>query len=155
MPGLFVFDRSWMFPCSADELWAALERVDDYTSWWPWLKRFDARPRALQAGARARCVAKPPVVPVAMRFRIDIVEVVPGRRISTTVDGDLVGTASLQLTPLDDDNCYGRARWDVDLLHRALGPLANLTRALAPRGQEWVVSTSLEHFRRGVFGDHG
>lgn len=153
MPGLFVFDRSWLFPFAAEDLWARLEQVEEYRTWWPWLKRFDARPPALRPGAHARCVAKPPVMPVAMRFTIDIVDVVPARLLAITVDGDLVGSASLVLTPLDGTATYGRVRWDVDLLHRALGPLSRFTRALAPRGQEWVVSTSLEHFRRGALGE--
>ncbi|MDQ3757816.1 MAG: SRPBCC family protein [Actinomycetota bacterium] len=153
MGDLFELDRTWSFPCSAEALWATLERVDLYTSWWPWLKRFDAHPPSLRRGATARCVAKPAVVPIAMRFRIDIVDVVPARLLAIEVHGDLLGTASLHLTPVDDAHADVRVAWNVDLQHRSLGPLARLAGALAPRGQEWVVRTSMKHFRRGALGD--
>ena len=38
----FRFDRIWTFPVPPAELWAVLERTDDYVSWWSWLREFDA-----------------------------------------------------------------------------------------------------------------
>ena len=35
MAATFRFDRRWPFPCSAEALWALLERVDEYPCWWP------------------------------------------------------------------------------------------------------------------------
>ena len=34
-------DRRYAFAASADEVWSALTRVDQYATWWPWLVQFD------------------------------------------------------------------------------------------------------------------
>jgi hypothetical protein len=151
MAATFRFDRRWSFPCSAEDLWAVLERVEDYPSWWPWLRRFDLDPARLEAGARARCVVTAPVTPFSLRLAVDLVDVVPGRSVEAAVRGNLVGRGSLLVTPLDGTTCTARLRWDVEVAHRALGPLARAARPLAARGQDWVVATGVRRFRRRHF----
>lgn len=151
MAATFRFEREWPFPCSAAELWAVLERVEEYASWWPWLRRFDLDPPGLQAGARARCVLAAPVTPFSLRLDVELTDVVPGRSAEAVVTGNLVGQGALVITPADADHCSACLRWDVQVVHPALGPLAHLARPVAARGQEWVVATGVDRFRRRHF----
>ena len=36
-------DRTYHLPGRADDVWRRLARIEDYRSWWPWLRRFEAR----------------------------------------------------------------------------------------------------------------
>jgi hypothetical protein len=151
MAATFRFDREWPFPCSADHLWALLERVDEYPVWWPWLRRFDLDPPRLERGACARCVVAAPVTPFLLRLDVEVTDVVPGRSAEATVRGNLVGRAALHVDPVDADRCTARLHWDVAVVHPALGPAARLARPLAARGQAWVVGTGVDRFRRRHF----
>src|SRR5689334_17247421 len=65
-------ERRFRFDATPTALWAALDSVDDYSRWWPWLHHFDAR--ALAAGEEWRCTVKPPL-PYVVRFTIRLDEV--------------------------------------------------------------------------------
>ena len=54
-------------------VWRALEGVEDYQRWWPWLRRFDAGP--LVTGEHWTCAARPPV-PYVVRFHLALDDVV-------------------------------------------------------------------------------
>ena len=94
----FRFDRSWHFGLSPQELWATLSRTEQYRSWWPWLREFDAQDDgdALRTGAVARVVIQAPL-PYQLRCTIRVVDAEPDRRLVTVVDGDLSGPARLEL----------------------------------------------------------
>lgn len=151
MAATFRFDRRWSFPCSAEHLWAVLERVDEYPCWWPWLRRLDLDPPRLESGARARCVVTAPVTPFSLRLAVELVDVVPARSIDAAVTGNLFGRGTLTIVPGGEDACTARLHWDVKVVHRALGPLALAARPLATRGQDWVVATGVRRFRRHHF----
>lgn len=79
-----------------DVVWRALEQVDRYRAWWPWLRAFDGR--SLATGQRWSCSVQPPL-PYRVRFTIDLVEVVAASHVRATVGGDVAGVARLDLVP--------------------------------------------------------
>src|SRR5215207_4225533 len=48
-----VSDRRYRFAVDREELWSALTRVQDYQSWWPWLRHFDGRAVVVRGAAAA------------------------------------------------------------------------------------------------------
>jgi hypothetical protein len=136
-------DRRHEFELAPDDLWAAIEDVDSYRSWWPWLRRLEAD-GGVEAGAEWRCTVQPPL-PYALRFRLRIVSVDVGSAVAAELDGDVQGTASFELRPAG-------AGTEVHLLS-ALEPgnrwLRAVTRWAAPvakYGHDWVLDTAVRQF---------
>src|SRR3546814_954472 len=80
--------------CSSDldhpapVVWEAATNIDCYTSWWPWLRGFEAT--AFATGAVWHAVAKPPL-PYRVRLVITLQDVVPCRFVRAAVAGDVRG----------------------------------------------------------------
>ena len=144
----FEFDREWNFPVSRDEFWATILRVDDYTSWWRWLRRFDAD--GLYAGAHADCTIQAPL-PFALSFAIDVEDVIEGDRVDTWISGDLEGPARLELRTLPE-GCAARLVWTLDLHHRLVLPLAVVARPALVWSHDQVVKVGLSAFERNALG---
>src|SRR5690606_25823081 len=102
-------DRRYTFDADREVVWAALTRVDEYRSWWPWLRRFDGT--SFTVGERWRCAVKSPL-PYTMRFEIHLTEVIDGERAGAELTGDLDGWAELDLTD-DGDGCRLRLVSDL------------------------------------------
>lgn len=126
-----------------DEVWDAMGRTDDFRSWWPWLRRFDAE--GLAEGAEWRCTVQPPL-PYSLRFVIDIDEVVAGERVSARVHGDIDGTADLSLSPVDE-GCAIRLTSELEPSNRALKVVSTIAPRMARFGHDWVMRTGLDQFR--------
>ena len=144
---MFRFDRTWRFPLASDHLWAVIDRTADYPRWWPWLRRFDVSSPSLVPGAVAACAISAPVVPFGIHFSVEVLDVVPGRRVDTAVRGDLAGGAHLELAPTAGGTAM-RLHWALDFCHPLFGPAARAVGPLAQRGQDWVVATGVAQFRR-------
>ena len=141
-------DREYRFDASPAAVWEALGRVDDYRTWWPWLRRFDAD--GLATGARWTCTIRPPL-PYALRLVVGIDDVEPPERITATVTGDIQGDASVDLAP-DGDGCVVRLRSSLAPAGQPLRAVARLTPWLARFGHDWVLDTGLRQFRRRALG---
>lgn len=148
---MFRFDRTWRFPVPPDRLWAVLERTGDYPRWWPWLRRFDVHPPAVVPGTVAACAIAAPVVPFAVHFSVEVLDVRPAEHVDVAVRGDLAGGAHLALTPAEGDATDLRLCWALDFCHPLFGPAARAVQPLAQRGQDWVVATGVAQFRRRAF----
>lgn len=135
-------DRRYAFAVSPAELWPALTRVEDYRTWWPWLRGFDAT--AFDAGEQWECVVQPPL-PYSLRFRITLDEVVPAAVVVATVDGDITGSARLDITPTDEGS---EVRLVSQLAPRSpiLRVIAGAARPIAQFGHDWVLDTGLRQF---------
>jgi uncharacterized protein YndB with AHSA1/START domain len=140
-------DRRFAFPVGTEELWAALTRVDDYRAWWPWLRRFDAA--GFAAGERWRCVVQPPM-PYVLRFGISLDEVEAGSHATATIDGDIVGTARLDLLPTVD-GCEARLVSHLAPSNAVLRAAAVVARPLVRFGHDWVLDTGLRQFASRAF----
>ena len=145
MAAPFSLDRTWRFDVSVRELWDVLSRTDDYPRWWTWLHRFDAD--ALVEGTTARCLVRAPV-PWSFAFDLDVVRVVPAQLVEVRVSGAMSGDARLDLTPVGDGACDARIMWRLDMRDRVLRTAATFARPLLDWGQQWVVDTGVNQFRR-------
>ena len=136
-------DRRYRFPVQPEALWPVLTRVEDYRSWWPWLRGFDGA--GFEPGAAWTCVVQPPL-PYSLRFRIVLDEIDPCRLATASVDGDIVGDARLELTATDSGS-------EVHLTsslapeNRLLRAIARVARPVAQLGHDWVIDTGLRQFR--------
>jgi len=136
-------DQRHDLPVSPDELWQAMEQVEDYPTWWPWLRHFDAG--GLRAGTTWSAVVQPPL-PYRLRFDLHLVEVQVPRLVTADVTGDIVGTAHLEITRIDTGS-------ELHLVSE-LAPASSVLRAVAQVaapvarfGHEWVLDTGLRQFR--------
>ena len=129
-------------------VWAAINRVDAYESWWPWLRRFEAE--GLHAGARWACTIRPPL-PYVMRFTVGIDHVDPDCRIEATVTGDVRGSAAVTLMP-DGDATVVELRSVLTPEGRTLRFVSALAPRLARLGHDRVLATGLRQFRRHALG---
>lgn len=139
-------DRRFRFRGDAERVWIALGATDQYRRWWPWLRRFEAR--GLVTGDSWRCEVKPPL-PYALRFTVDLDEVVAPRSIAATIAGDIGGTARLVLAQ-HDDVCEIRLTSELAPRSRTFGVLAALARPLVQRGHDWVLDTGAAQFAAAV-----
>jgi hypothetical protein len=136
-------DRRYRFPVPACELWSAMADVEEYRRWWPWLRSFDGR--GLVAGDRWHCVVQPPL-PYAVRFTVAIDEVVEAERVTATVEGDVVGTASIEIRE-DGEGCEARLASALAPNGRALRVLATVARPVVRFGHDWVLDAGAREFR--------
>ena len=140
----FFLDRSWRFDVSAGELWSVLSRTDDFPRWWTWLHRFESD--GLVEGTTARCLVRAPV-PYSFAFELDVLRVVPERLVETRVHGGMEGDARLEIVP-DGPACDARVSWELDMRDRLLRNAAVFARPLLVWGQQWIVDTGVNQFRR-------
>ena len=135
-------DRRYEFAVETGELWRALIRTEDYQDWWPWLRVFEAT--SFSPGQRWVCVVQPPL-PYTVRFGLVLGQVVEGRLVTASVDGDIVGDARLDITPTTGGS-------ELRLVSRLapsntlLRTVARIARPLAVFGHDWVLDTGLRQF---------
>jgi uncharacterized protein YndB with AHSA1/START domain len=139
-------DHRFAFAADPVTVWRAMAAVDQYRSWWPWLRRFEAT--ELRAGERWRCEVRPPL-PYTVRFVVVLEEVEAPHRIRSSVEGDIVGRADLAL---EEQGAGSELRLQSALepanaLLRRLGLLA---RPLAQYGHDWVITTGARQFERAA-----
>ena len=152
MSAPFRFDRIWTFPVPPVELWAVLERTDDYVSWWSWLRAFEAD--GLHAGTRARCTIQSPL-PYALHCDIHVLAVEPEVSIATQIGGDLRGPARLDVAPAEAGST-ARLSWSLELGHPVLARLARFGRPVMSWAHDVVVGMGVDQFRRHALADgHG
>ncbi len=148
----FVFDRTFEFPVSRDELWKVLDRPADYPGWWTWLRRFDldGGDGGIGEGAVAACTVQGPL-PYALRFDVELAEVVPGELVTAEVTGDIEGPARLEL---DDalGGCTARLLWRVQVRNSGLRAASVVGRPLMQWGHDVVVARGVAQFRRKALG---
>ena len=140
-------DRRYPFDHERAGVWQALSRVDDYPTWWPWLKEFDGV--RLAAGERWRCAVRPQL-PYTLRFVIELTEVADTEHACARLEGDIRGWARITLTD------YGRGSEvrlvsDLDATGGLAGLIDRLVHPLAAAGHDWVLDNGIRQFRRRAF----
>ena len=139
---LVTSDRRYRFPVGPDALWDAFHRVDDYQTWWPWLRRFEPGP--FEPGARWACSVQPPL-PYSVRFDLVLTEVVEGRSVRALVDGDLTGHAGLEIAAEDSGSTLHLTS-DLAPNNAFLQLVARVARPVATFGHDWVLDTGFRQF---------
>jgi hypothetical protein len=149
----FVFDRTFTFPATGDELWSVVSDIRRFPEWWGWLRTFEVDSPAssqghvpegqltegqLTEGTVAECVIRPPL-PYAVRVVITVTRVVPGRVVEASVSGDLEGPARLEV-----EGPTARLAWELDVRRPLLRRAARLARPALVWGHEWVIANGVE-----------
>jgi uncharacterized protein YndB with AHSA1/START domain len=137
-----VSDRRYTFPVDPEQFWALIADVDSYREWWPWLRSFEAT--GLDPGERWQCTVQPPL-PYRVRFTVTLDEIIASNSISTTITGDIVGVARLDIAPRDD-GCEIRLRSSLGPESRVLRVVAATARPLVTFGHNWVLDTGAQQF---------
>jgi hypothetical protein len=152
-------DRRFHVDAAPATVWAALEGVDRYPAWWPWLRVF--RAGGLVVDEAWTCVVQPPL-PYRLRFRLHLDEVVPGRLVRATLSGDLGGWARIDLQPAAGPPARSgemtgltagtsiRLRSDLAPTGRLPKTLGSMMPPLARFGHDWVVDNGIRQFRRAL-----
>ena len=144
MPTSFDSDRCWDFPVPADELWHRLSTVDEYATWWPWLRRFDPGD-GIASGARWRCEVAPPL-PYVVRFTVHLEHVEECRSIDSTVRGDIEGSARLEIEPHDDQRTRARLVSSLAPAQPLLRVVGRTARPVVEWGHDWVLDQGRRQF---------
>jgi hypothetical protein len=157
-------DRWYDVGADRRRVWEAFGATDRYRSWWPWLTEFDGGP--LVRGARWSCAVSPPL-PYVVRFTLTLVAVEEARSIRALVEGDITGSATLELVDdpdVDSDlpdlpdgsdgsdgsdgvACRIHLRADLAPSHTALRLVAGAASPVVRRGHDWVLDTGARQFR--------
>jgi hypothetical protein len=143
-------DRTYRYPFTVIELWDRLQRIDAYTTWWPWLREFDGR--SLAAGQVWTCSVQPPL-PYAVRFTVAFDDVADGEQIVTTIAGDIGGTATLQLLAGGDDSSRLRLTAVLAPQKRSMLAMSFVARPLVTFGHHWILDTGARQFAEGLGGE--
>jgi hypothetical protein len=138
----FDTDRRYQLPLAPAELWAVVAEVDDYLSWWPWLRRFEAR--ALAGDEVWHCLVQPPL-PYRVNFDVHLEEVDAPTRVRASVTGDVVGQACLEIA----ERPGGSEARLTSSLEPGNGLLRTFARMAAPvvrYGHDWVLDSGVRQF---------
>jgi hypothetical protein len=142
-------ERSYRFGASREQVWSQLGRVDEYSGWWPWLRRFEAV--GLVRGDAWRCTIRPPL-PYALRMVVHIEHVAPPTLVVAGVSGDIAGRCRVELSDHPDGTEVAltaelaAVRGLVTLIARALP-------ALARWGHDWVLDAGAREFAGALTPD--
>ncbi len=145
MGSTFRYDQAFDFAVSRDVLWDALNDIEQFPNWWPWLRSFDATAEKLAPGTVANCAVRAPL-PYTLEFQVHIEQVEPGVFIGTRVSGDLEGPARLEVAG-DEDGSTARLSWAVDLRLPLLSVASRVARPVLLWAHDRVVATGVEQFR--------
>lgn len=139
-----------MFDHDRPAVWAALERVDQYPRWWPWLS---CDGRSLADGAPWACTIRAPL-PYSLHFDLDVVDVVHERLVRAELTGDLIGDARLTLEESEHGaSCTVRLESSLEAVAGPARLLARFTPPLARFGHDWVLDAGARRFRSLALGD--
>ena len=145
-PTVLEYEGSFDLPASPPAIWAAINEVDAFESWWSWLRELRVDRTPLQSGSVLSGLVVPPI-PYRMRLQVALVRCAPPRRIDAEVTGDLVGRAHVELAP-DGEGTRAEVGWAVEMMPRAMRLAARLGSPLLRFGHDRVVDMTVTRFRR-------
>jgi carbon monoxide dehydrogenase subunit G len=140
------YRRDYEFPVPPRELWDALEEVDRFEGWWPWLQEFRLEGDSLEVGAVLHGVVAPPL-PYRMRIEVELTRCEPPCRIDALVHGDLEGTARLEARPKGPGSNV-EVRWEVEMMQRPMRLASRMGHPVLQWGHDRVVEVTVGSFRR-------
>ena len=140
--GLLRTDRRYPLEDPPDAVWRALESVEDYQRWWPWLRRFDAR--ALSSGERWAARIRVPM-PWSLRFQLELGDVRPPIGVDAAIAGDIEGTATVTVEPSGTGSTI-RLQSALAPRHRLLRAVNRAVPGVSRRLHDHVVDKAFEQF---------
>jgi uncharacterized protein YndB with AHSA1/START domain len=145
-PYVIDFAGSFTLPAPPSRVWSRLAHVDEYESWWPWLKDVRVEGPGLVSGSTLDGTVAPPL-PYRMRVRVTFVECVPPHAIHAAVVGDLQGSGRLLLRRTGTGT-RADVTWTLELMQRSMRLVSRMGRPLMLWGQQRVVEATLAGFTR-------
>jgi uncharacterized protein YndB with AHSA1/START domain len=140
--GRITTEHRYELPLPREDVWRLITDVTSYRSWWPWLRKFDAL--ALVEGEAWRCEVQPPV-PYLVRFGVAIEHVEATKLVRATVDGDVVGEATLTLDDADA-GCVATLHSSLAPGNTALRLVSRFAAPIARFGHDWVLDSGARQF---------
>jgi hypothetical protein len=140
------YRRAFDFALAPADLWASIERVDQFERWWPWLHEFRMEGESLTAGSVLYGVVVPPL-PYRMSIRVELTHCEAPIAIDAVIGGDLVGPACLRVHP-DGDRSRVEVAWAVEMMQRPMRLASRFGLPLLQWGHDRVVDTTVAGFRR-------
>jgi uncharacterized protein YndB with AHSA1/START domain len=142
--------RTYRFSAGPAEIWRLLGQVEDYTRWWPWLRRFDAI--GLVPGDVWRCTIRPPL-PYVLRAVVHVERVGQPALVVAEVSGDIAGWCCVELR----DHLEGTEVHVTSELTASRGLIRLVSWALpslARWGHDWVLDAGSRQFARALSTRH-
>jgi hypothetical protein len=149
-PYVMEYRGAYDFALTPEQMWEAIGHAEHFEGWW-WLGELRFEGPGLAPGAVLHGVVSPPV-PFRMRVTVRIDHCRPPARIDATVDGDLVGPASLRLSPKGDGST-AEVAWSLEMRQRPMRVAARMAKPLLQWGHDRVVDATVAGFRRHVEAD--
>jgi carbon monoxide dehydrogenase subunit G len=143
---VFDYRHEFEFTIPAAEVWAGIERVDQFESWWPWLQEFRVDGSPLGVGSVLHGVVVPPL-PYRMRLRVELTRCERPEGIYAIVSGDLEGEATLRVKSQGTRSVVEVA-WTVEMMQRPMRLASRFGRPLLQWGHDRVVEITVAGFRR-------
>ena len=145
-PYVIDYHGTFELPAPPGDIWATVEDMDRYESWWGWLREFRIQGGGLVTGAVLHGVIVPPL-PYRMRLRVELLECIPARRVDARVHGDLEGSARLLLEPYGGGT-RASVEWTIEMMQRRMRLAALVGHPLLRWGHDRVVDATVVGFRR-------
>jgi uncharacterized protein YndB with AHSA1/START domain len=144
------YRHSYEFPLAPERIWDALEDMDQFALWWPWLEDFRLEGNTLVTGAVLSGVVAPPL-PYRMRVQIELTRCEKPDVIEALVHHDLEGEASIALRSLGIGSRVEVA-WTLEMMQRPMRLADRMAHPILKRGHDRVVETTVAEFRRRLSG---
>jgi hypothetical protein len=144
VPRSFASDRTWEFDVEPSRLWGRLTAVDEYRSWWPWLRAFRSD-EGFTDQSCWECEVAPPL-PYTVRFTVLLEEVEAPRHVRASVGGDLTGEAELSLRSEAGGRSTVRLRSCLTPTDPLLRRVARLAPPMVRWGHDWVLEQGRRQF---------
>jgi uncharacterized protein YndB with AHSA1/START domain len=142
IPGSISTVHRYDLPLPRHHVWSLISDVEQYRTWWPWLRSFDAG--GLAQGEEWQCMVQPPM-PYLVRFSVLIEEVEAGVLVRATVGGDVVGDATLTLVDAGA-GCVTTLQSTLAPGNKALRLVSRFAGPVARFGHDWVLDTGARQF---------
>lgn len=139
---------SFHIECPPNGVWAAIEQVDRFEGWWPWLSGLRVGGAGLKSGVVLHGIVSPPV-PYRMCIDVELVSCRPPRAIDAAVHGDLRGSAHLRLRP-EGSGTRAEVNWSVEMMQPTMRLACRVAHPLLQWGHDRVVDSTLKTFRQQV-----
>ena len=144
-PYVISYRGAFDFPAPPEAVWARIERMDSFETWWGWLREFHSDGQ-MSDGTRLSGVVVPPL-PYRMRLAVRVDRAVRPESIDATVSGDLRGPATVRLAPSRSGSLVTVA-WDVEMMQPPMRIAARVAHPLLRWGHDRVVEATVSRFRR-------
>jgi uncharacterized protein YndB with AHSA1/START domain len=139
------YRNAYEFPQSPEGIWEALEEVNQFVLWWPWLEEFRLEGGSLVTGAMLSGVVAPPL-PYRMRVEIELTRCEKPGIIEALVRRDLEGEASVALSS-EGAGTRVEVAWTLEMMQRPMRLADRMAHPMLKRGHDRVVEKTVAEFR--------